>query len=67
MVGVPVPVTAYKQFWTDKRLSLNTQYKDTANKYPDATPSIQQLPISVGKSKEWAAIISSAEDNRGLL
>jgi hypothetical protein len=46
--------------------------------YPNATPSIQQLlmvlcdienlanstPISVGESMEWAAIISSAEDNR---
>jgi hypothetical protein len=76
MAGVPVP--AYKQFWTDKRLLLNTQFKDIANKYPDATPSVQQLvkvlrdienlanstPISVGESKEWAAIISSAEDNR---
>jgi hypothetical protein len=76
MAGVPVP--AYKQFWTDKRLSLNTQCKDIASKYPDATPSIQQLlkvlcdtenlanstPILVGESKEWAAIFSSAEDNR---
>jgi hypothetical protein len=76
MAGVPVP--AYKQFWTGKRLSLNTQYKDLATTYPDATASIQQLfkvlcdienlanstPISVGESKEWAAIISSAEDNR---
>jgi hypothetical protein len=73
-----VPVPACKQFWTVKRLSLDTQYKDIANKYPDATPSIQQLlkllfdienlanstPISVGESKAWAAIISSAEDNR---
>jgi hypothetical protein len=53
-------------------------YKDIANMYPDATPSIQQLlkvlcdieklaystPTSVGESKEWAAIISSAENNR---
>jgi hypothetical protein len=76
MAGVPVP--AYKRFWTDKRLSLNTQYKDIANTYPDATPTIQQLlkvlcdienlanstPISVGERKEWDAIISSAEDNR---
>jgi hypothetical protein len=51
--------------------------KESANKYPDAAPTIQQLlkvlcdsenlvsstPISVGESKEWAAIISSAEDN----
>jgi hypothetical protein len=29
MAGVPVP--AYKQFWTDKRLSLITQYKDLVN------------------------------------
>jgi hypothetical protein len=76
MASVPVP--SYKQFWTDKRLLLNTQYKDLANTYPDATPSIQQLlkvlcdienlanstPMSVGESKEWAAIISSAEDNQ---
>jgi hypothetical protein len=73
-----VPVPAYEQFWTDKRLSLNTQYKDLANTYPDATPSIQQLlkvlcdiedlanstPMSVGESKEWATTISSAEGNR---
>jgi DNA mismatch repair ATPase MutS len=73
-----VCVLTYKQFWTDKRLKLNTQYKDLANTHPDATPSIQQLlkvlcdieklanstPISVGESKEWAAMISSAEDNR---
>jgi hypothetical protein len=47
-------------------------------KYPEAAPSLQQLfkvlcdiedvasytPPSVGESKEWAAIVSSAEDNR---
>jgi hypothetical protein len=76
MAGVPVP--AYKQFWTDKWLSLKTQYKDLANKYPDAAPTIQQLlkvlcdienlanstTISVWDSKEWAAIIRPAEDNQ---
>jgi hypothetical protein len=73
-----VPVTAYKHFWTDKQLSLKTQCKDIANKYSDAAPTMQQLvkvlcdtenlanstPISVGEGEEWAAIISSAEDNR---
>jgi hypothetical protein len=74
MAGLPVP--AYNQFW-DKRLSLKTQYKNIANKYPDAAPTMQQLfnvlcdienlanstPISIGESKEWAAIIASAENN----
>jgi hypothetical protein len=73
--GLPVPT--YKQFLTDKRLSLKTQYKDIANKYPNAAPTMQPLinvlcdienlanstPISIGESKEWAAIITSAEDN----
>jgi hypothetical protein len=71
-------VKAYKQFWTDKRLSLNTKYNDLASTYPDAAPSIKQIlkvlcdieklanctPISVGESKEWADVISLAEDNR---
>jgi hypothetical protein len=66
------------QFWTDKLLSLRTQYKDVTNKYTDAASTVQQFlkvlcdfenlanstPISVGESKEWAAIISSVEDNR---
>jgi hypothetical protein len=38
-----VSVPAYKQFWTDKRLSLKTQYQDIDNKYPDAAPTMQQL------------------------
>jgi hypothetical protein len=73
-----IPVKAYKQFWTDKRLSLNTKYNDLASTYRDAAPSTKQLlkvlcdieklanstPISVGESKEWADIISLAEDNQ---
>jgi hypothetical protein len=63
-----VPVKTYKQFWIDKRLSLNTQYKDLASTYPVAAPSIQQLLkvlcVSVGESKEWADVISLAEVNR---
>jgi hypothetical protein len=39
MAGLPVP--AYQQFWTDKRLSLKTEYKFIANKYPDAAPTMQ--------------------------
>jgi hypothetical protein len=41
MASASVP--AYQQFWTEKRLSLKTQYKDLANKYADAAPTIQQL------------------------
>jgi hypothetical protein len=73
-----VPVLACKQFWTDKRLSLNTHYKDIANTYPDATPSIQQLlkvlcgieklanstPIICWGEQGVGFRISSAEDNR---
>jgi hypothetical protein len=38
-----VPILPYKQLWTDKRLSLGTQYKDIANKYPNASQTMQQL------------------------
>jgi hypothetical protein len=61
----------------DKRSSLNTEYNSIVGTHPDAAASIQQLlnmlcsiedlascsPASVGESEEWAAIVSSAEDN----
>jgi hypothetical protein len=72
-----VPLPAYKQFWTDKRLSLKILYKDISNKYPDVAPTMKQLfkvlcdienlanatTISVEESKEWTALNSSTEDN----
>jgi hypothetical protein len=76
MAGVTVP--AYKQFWKDKRPSLKSEYNAIISTYPDASSSMQQLlkvlsdiedlasytPASIGESKEWAKIISSAEENR---
>jgi hypothetical protein len=76
MVGVTVP--AYQQFWTDKWPSLKTEYKIIFSTYPEASSSVQQLfkflygvedlasyaPALVRDSKEWATIISLAEDNR---
>jgi hypothetical protein len=78
MAGVPTPT--YQQFWTDKRTSLTNESKGLINKYPDAASSVHQLlkvlcdihvenlasntPVSVCESEEWAAINSSAKDNR---
>jgi hypothetical protein len=73
-----VTVLAYHQFWTDRRSSLKSEYKAIISTYPNASSSMQQLlksmsdvedlasytPASVGESKEWATIISSAEENR---
>jgi hypothetical protein len=74
MVGATVP--AYKQFWTDKRTSINNEEKDLISTYLDAAASTKQLlkvlcdiealdshtPLLVGQSEEWAAITSSAEN-----
>jgi hypothetical protein len=65
-----VSVLACKQFWTDKRLSLKTQYKDTAAMQQifkvlcDIESLANSTPISVEESKQWTAIISSAVDKR---
>jgi hypothetical protein len=75
MAGVPVPT--YQKFWVGKRTSLKTAYKGLSATQPDAVPSMHQLfqvlcgiediagltPASVGESEEWAAIVSSAEEN----
>jgi hypothetical protein len=75
MAGVPTP--AYHNFWTDKRSSLKTELIEIIGTHPDAAAPMQQLyqvscqiedlasytPASVGESEEWAAIVSSAEDN----
>jgi hypothetical protein len=75
MAGVPVP--AYQKFWVDKRASLKTAYKGLSAMHRDAVPSMHQLfqvlcdvegiacltPASFGESKEWAAIVDSAEEN----
>jgi hypothetical protein len=75
---VDVPVLAYQRFWMDKRSSLKTEYNSIEGMHPNDAASIQQLlkvlcsiedlasctPASVGESEEWAATVSSAEDNR---
>jgi hypothetical protein len=75
MVGVPVPT--YQQFWADKRSALKTEYRDILATHTDSAASMHQVfnvlcdteelvsftPLSVGESGEWAAIVSSAEDN----
>jgi hypothetical protein len=62
----------------DKRSLLNSEYKAIISTYPDASSSMQRLlkvlrdiehlvsytPASVGESKKWAEIISSAEENQ---
>jgi hypothetical protein len=73
-----VPVHAYQQFWTGKRPSLKTEYSKIIGMHPDAAAYMQQLfkvlfeiedlasctPASIGESEQWAAIVSSAENNR---
>lgn len=60
----------------DKRSSLTNEYQSIVDKYPDAAAMkcylkfcyIENLagitPAPVGQGEEWAAIISSAEENR---
>jgi hypothetical protein len=76
MAGVPTP--AYQQFWTDQRTALKSEYKDIVSSHPDAAVCMQHLhkvlcdiealagctPAAVGESEEWAAVVSTAEDNR---
>jgi hypothetical protein len=76
MAGAPVPT--YQQFWADKRASLKTASKGIIAEHPDAAASLLQVfkvlcdiegvagftPTSFGDSAEWAAIVSSVEDNR---
>jgi hypothetical protein len=76
MAGVPVPT--YQQFCADKRSAIKTEYKDIVATHPDAAAYMHQLlkvlcdieglacftPSSADESGEWAAIVSSAEENR---
>jgi hypothetical protein len=78
MAGVPIPT--YQKFWVDKRTSLKTACIGLSATQPDAVASMHQLfqvlsciedianitPTSVGESREWAAIVSSAEDNHKI-
>jgi hypothetical protein len=75
MAGVPAPT--YQQFWTDRQTLLTNETKGLINKYSNAALSVHQLlkvlcdienlasdtPVSVNESEEWAAVISSEEDN----
>jgi hypothetical protein len=75
MTGVPVP--GYQAFWAENRTSLQAQYKEIKEQYPDAEKQYRRLfdilceievvarftPVAVGESAEWAAIVSAA-DNR---
>jgi hypothetical protein len=76
MAGVPVPEN--QAFWAENRASLQDQYKEIKEQYPDAETQYRRLfdilcdiedvasftPAAVGESAEWAAIVSAADDNR---
>jgi hypothetical protein len=75
-----VPVPTYQKFWVDKRVSIKTACIGLSATHPVAVASMHQLfqvlsyiedianitPASVGESKEWAAIVSSAEENHKI-
>jgi hypothetical protein len=75
MAAVPVPL--YKQFWIDRRVSLEKEFQTAGRTHPDAVQCMQHLfkvlcdlealaectPKPVGESEEWAAAFRAAEDN----
>jgi hypothetical protein len=76
MTAFPMP--GYQAFWTEKRASLEAEYKTLIGKHPDADTQYRQLykaicaiedvagfmPAVVGESAEWTAIVSAAGKNR---
>jgi hypothetical protein len=76
MAGVPVP--SYQQLWANKCLSLQAEQQNLVGKYPDAASPVRQLfkvlcniedlagwmRASIVENMEWAAIVSSAEENQ---
>jgi hypothetical protein len=75
MAAVPVP--AYQAFWTDKRASLQAEYKTLKGNYPEADTQYRQLlkvlcniedvasytPAVVGETPEWTATVEETTNN----
>jgi hypothetical protein len=71
-------VPGYQAFWTEKRVTLKSEYKQLIGQFPNADAQLKQLfkvvcdiedvagytPASVGESQEWSAIVNTADDNR---
>jgi hypothetical protein len=76
-----IPVTAYEEFWLHEVNSLQSEYKDIVAEHPDAAHVMEQVhkvlgdivclagcaPATVGMSKQWAAVVKSAEQDRRQL
>jgi hypothetical protein len=76
MADVPVP--GYQAFWTEKRVTLKSEYRQLLGQFPDADAQLKQLfkvvcdiedvagytPASVGESQEWSAIVNTADENK---
>jgi hypothetical protein len=75
MAGIPLP--GYQAFWTNARKTINSELMNLIDQHPDAEEQLRQLykvlcdiedvagyTPSVGKSQEWASIVSMVEKNR---
>jgi hypothetical protein len=73
MADIPVP--GYQSFWTEKRKTLKSEYRNLLEQSPDADAQLKQLfkvlcdiedvagytPASVGESDQWSVIVNVAE------
>jgi hypothetical protein len=62
---------AYEQFWLREYNSLQSEYKDIINKYPDADKVLGDIvslagctPSNIGTCSEWSRIVDSAKESR---
>jgi hypothetical protein len=76
MADIPVP--GYQAFWTNTYNKLKSEYQQLIGQFPDAEAQLKQLfkvirdieemarytPASEGESKQWSAIVTTAEGNR---
>jgi hypothetical protein len=73
MADIPVP--GYQSFWTGKRKTFKSEYRNLLEQFPDADELLKQLfkvlcdiedvagytPASVGESDQWSVIVNVAE------
>jgi hypothetical protein len=74
MASAQIP--AYEQFWLREYTSLQSEYKDTISKYPDAERVLRDVykilggivslagftPANIGTCSEWSRIVDSAKE-----
>jgi hypothetical protein len=76
MASAQIP--AYEQFWLHEYNSLQSEYKDIINKYPDADKVLREVykvlgdivslagctPSNIGTCSEWSRTVDSAKESR---